>query len=101
MKKIAFFYRNDEDMIAFSELAAVLFRLWSLESLLIKHVLAGSCKVAGEFALRDFLKSDRHLFITTDDIEVPENFPHISFAKDDDFSGFLKKIAAWEEATTM
>lgn len=98
MEKIAFFYRNDESLIAFAPLLAQLFAYWHLESCLIQHVFAGSHIKAGEFVLRDFQKSECSILIAEEDhISIPEGVPHIAFSKKDDIARLFGKISKFEE----
>jgi hypothetical protein len=101
MEKIAFFYRNDESLIAFAPLLAQLFAYWHLEKCLIQHVLAGNYIKAGEFALNYFQKSECSILIVEENrISIPEGVPHIVFSKTDDIASLFGKISKFEEKMT-
>ncbi len=101
MEKIAFFYRNEESLIAFAPLLAQIFDWWHLESCLIQHVFAGSHIKAGEFVLKDFQNSECSVLIVEEDcISIPEGVPHIAFSKTDNIAGLFGKISKFEEEMT-
>jgi len=70
-----------------------LFRLWHLESALIKHVFAGNAQKAGEFVLEDFKRSPSPILIVEDSIDIQEDILHINLSKDDTFSSLVKKMS--------
>ncbi len=97
MEKIAFFYRNEESLIAFAPLLAQLFAYWHLESCLIQNVLESHIK-AGEFALRNFQKSECSILIVEErHISIPEGVPHVTFSSTDDIARLFGKLSKFEE----
>jgi hypothetical protein len=98
MKKIAFFYRENESLPAFAANVLVsLFNLWGLENAHIKHIMAGNNQKAGEFAFDEFMESKCNILVIDDWISLPEGVPHIIFNKTDTFSSFLGKMVTLEE----
>ena len=103
MKKIGFFYRNDAVFLAFMMTAVDLFKLWGLEGLLVKNILAGSHTKAGEFVAKEFAESDCTILVIDDvGITMPEGSPpHIAFTATTDLGEFLAKMMEFEEKTKI
>jgi len=92
MQKIVFYYRNGSSLITFAAILEVLFRLWHLDSALIKYVYAGNDKTAGEFVLKDYELSPSPILIVEDSITIQGDTLHITLSKDDTFSSLMKKM---------